>query len=359
MAVRGAGRRVLVGLTVLSLLAGCGASATPTPGVATPPRSVSVPTPIAAPTVALALAPPASATATPTPAIGQTADDGARITEVLTIDARTRDLRIESPALEGAVNVRLLLPVGFVAQAATRWPVLYLLHRVDQTYVDWTENSDVEALTAHTNLLVVMPDGGLTASYSNWWNGGKGGPPEWETFHLVELRQLLERNWHAGNEWAIAGVSMGGYGAMEYAARHPGMFVAAASYSGFLDPLGEHAAFLADAGDIADLWGDPVAQAAVWKAHDPSDIAAGLRGTALYVAYGNGRPGPLDASSSGSQTDALEAEVAAMNETFVHRLAALKIPVTVYAYGAGTHSWPYWQRDFQRSLPFLLKALGA
>ena len=42
------------------------------------------------------------------------------------------------------------------------------------------------------------------------------------------------------------------------------------------------------------MWGDPVAQADVWKAHDPTDNAAALKGTALYVAYGNGKLGPLD-----------------------------------------------------------------
>jgi len=46
------------------------------------------------------------------------------------------------------------------------------------------------------------------------------------------------------------------------------------------------------------------------------------------------------------------------NDTFVHQLAALHIPVTVDAYGNGTHDWPYWQRDLHRALPFLLKALG-
>jgi S-formylglutathione hydrolase FrmB len=168
-----------------------------------------------------------------------------------------------------------------------------------------------------------------------------------------ELLQLLERNWHAGDKRVIAGASMGGYGAMEYAARHPGMFLAAASYSGSLDPLGGSAS-----NNVwpAAVWGDPVAQADVWKAHDPTDNAAALKGTALYVAYGNGQPGPLDPSSA--SPDPTEGWIATMNETFVHRLAALKVPVTVDAYGPGTHSDAYSRRDLQRSLPFLLKALG-
>ncbi len=65
--------------------------------------------------------------------------------------------------------------------------------------------------------------------YADAWNGGAGEPPAWETFHLVELIELLDRNWRADGARPVAGVSMGGFGAMAYAARHPGMFRAAAS----------------------------------------------------------------------------------------------------------------------------------
>ena len=71
------------------------------------------------------VAPGASPTLAPT--VGTPADDGARIVDVTTLDARTRDLTIDSPAV-GTVMVRLLIPSGFDAQPSTRWPVLYLLH---------------------------------------------------------------------------------------------------------------------------------------------------------------------------------------------------------------------------------------
>jgi S-formylglutathione hydrolase FrmB len=289
------------------------------------------------------------------------ADDGARIVKVTPVDARTRDLTIVSPALGwplqtpyAIVKVRLLLPSKFDAKPTARWPVLFLLCGSAGNHTEWARNTDVEKLTAPTDLVVVMPDAG-GGWYSNWWNSGKGGPPEWETFHLVELRQLLERNWRAGTRQAIAGQSMGGLGAINYAADHPGMFAAAASFSGTLDPVGGVArGWHPDA--PAGAWGELPAQADVWNAHDPIDHAAGLRGTALYVAFGNGQPGPLDAS--GAPADPQESEVETESQAFVGRLAALHIPVTVDAYGQGTHSFPYFQRDLQRALPFLMKALG-
>ena len=54
----------------------------------------------------------------------------------------------------------------------------------------------------------------------------------------------------------------------------------------------------------------------------------------------------------------MERDVAVESASFVHQLAALKIPVTVYAYGNGTHNFPYFQRDLHRWLPLMLKALG-
>ncbi|MFY1670334.1 alpha/beta hydrolase-fold protein [Plantactinospora sp. WMMB334] len=65
-----------------------------------------------------------------------------------------------------------------------------------------------------------------------WWNGGRYGPPAWGTFHLDEVRPILERGYGAGPRRAVAGASMGGYGALGYATPRPGIFRAVASYSG-------------------------------------------------------------------------------------------------------------------------------
>jgi S-formylglutathione hydrolase FrmB len=270
--------------------------------------------------------------------------------KVATVGPRTRDLSIESPAV-GDVRVRLLVPSGFTAKPDAHWPVLFLLHGGGGSHLDWTQYTDAQALLAPTDLLVVLPDAGDLGFYSDWWNGGAGGPPQWETFHTVELIQLLERNWHAGDKRAAAGLSMGGYGAFEYATRHPGMFLAVASYSGALNPLEGKL----DIGD-ENLWGDPIAQKDVWEAHDPTHHVEALKGTVLYLGYGDGGKGPLDKGTVPS--DDLEPWIADQNRAIVAALAKAKIPATVDAYGPGSHDWPYWERGLYRSLPLLLKALG-
>ena len=43
---------------------------------------------------------------------------------------------------------------------------------------------------------------------------------------------------------------------------------------------------------------------------------------------------------------------------FVAALDAAGIPATINAYGPGTHSWPYWDRELATSLPLLLDGVG-
>jgi S-formylglutathione hydrolase FrmB len=301
----------------------------------------------------------------PAPAPGARADDGARIVAVETIDRRTVDLTIDSPALGRTGKARLLLPDRFAAEPARRWPLLYLLHGCCDSYVSWTRSTDVEQLTEDAGVLVVMPEAGRAGFYSDWYNGGRGGPPRWETFHLVELRQLLERNYRAGGRRAVAGLSMGGLGATAYAARHPGMFRAVASFSGILDTWPDDASLVLGllrsfGDDPLALWGDPDRQAAVWREHDPAELASGLRGTALFVGFGDGRPGPFDGpDAAGTSQSMLEARLHAQNERFAARLRALRIPARVDDYGPGIHDWPYWQRELHRAWPMLLRSLGA
>jgi diacylglycerol O-acyltransferase / trehalose O-mycolyltransferase len=208
------------------------------------------------------------------------------------LSARMRDLTVASPALGQTVKVRLILPAYYATWRERRWPVLCLLHGCCDTYQSRTRSTDVEQLTAHSSLLVVMPDGGTAGFYSDWLIG-----PDWETFHLVELRRILQQDYRASTIMAMAGASMGGLGALDYAARHRGMFRAAASFSGIIDTRltpQESMRYVDLVGsqgeDPTRLWGDPREHAAVWAAHNPYDLAAQLRGAALYIAVGTGSP---------------------------------------------------------------------
>ena len=293
-----------------------------------------------------------------------TADDGATVVGQTAVDARMVDLQISSPALGFTAPVRLILPKDWSAEPNQTWPVLYLLHGCcdDQDYKSWTAYTDLEQFMSDKDVLVVLPSDGMAGMYSNWWNFGLNTEPGYETFHTVELEQILQRGYRASTDQAIGGISIGGYGAMAYAARHPGLYRAAASYSGVLDTVLPVISQIVDGIMIREkldplaLWGDVYLNPTLWAAHNPYDLANSLRGVTLFVSSGNGVPGPLD--PSGASLDVLEVAAQVASQTFTARLSSLGIPVTTDYYGSGSHSWPYWQREFHDSWPIIAAALG-
>lgn len=278
---------------------------------------------------------------------------GAVVLRERRISARLVDLTVRSPALGSEARVRLLVPSGWSRRdRSRRWPVLYLLHGCCDTYRSWTRSTDIERFAALRKVLVVMPDGGDVGFYSDW----RAGTPRWETFHLRELRAILERDYGAGSRRAIAGLSMGGLGAMTYAARRPRLFRSAASFSGLLHPLRDADLVLGLFGqftpDPLAIWGDPETDRAFWARHDPTELAPRLRGLRLFVSSGDGRAGPLDARRQ--ERDETEQTVHVESRAFVARLRRLRIRVRADFYGAGRHDWPYWERELERALPLLL-----
>ncbi|MGW6485420.1 alpha/beta hydrolase [Streptomyces sp. NPDC055059] len=306
--------------------------------------------------------------------VGVQAADGTSVIAQHVLDSHTLDITIDSVALGQTASVRVILPKRFGTRPGASWPVLYLLHGGFGNYCDWTRESDIAALTRGRDVLVVMPDGGRLGFYTDWWAHG-GSKPGWETFHMVELAQIVERGLRAGDRRAIAGLSMGGFGAVSYAGRHPGYFRAAASFSGTLDTLhptaapvyqGPFANWLLEANytpsgyDPLALFGDPTAQRDVWAAHNPLDLLAQLCGTKLFVSCGDGRLGPLDPPGTDPSATAVryEAAQALQNREFIARATGAGLDITTDTY-SGSHSWPYWARELKRAFPFLLRELGA
>jgi diacylglycerol O-acyltransferase / trehalose O-mycolyltransferase / mycolyltransferase Ag85 len=264
---------------------------------------------------------------------------------------------IESPAVGGQVKVQLLLPVHYETEKARLWPVLYLLHGCCDSYVSWTRSTDVEQLTQRSDILVVMPDGGKAGFYSDWQSG-----PGWETFHTTELPRLLTQQYRASAVAAVAGVSMGGLGALDYAARHPGMFTIAASFSGIVhtrlsndESQGYLGLIQSQGEDPLALWGNPDTDGITWKQHNPSDLAPQLKGVRLFISAGNGRPGPLDGARN---EDSIESSIGAENRAFVRRVQQLGLDAQIDLYRPGTHNWVYWQRELHRAWPLISDGLG-
>jgi diacylglycerol O-acyltransferase/trehalose O-mycolyltransferase len=283
---------------------------------------------------------------------------------------RTYDLNIPSAALGRTAPVRIILPTSYAAQPGRTWPVLHLLHGAHDDYNSWTRETDIEAFTANRDLIVAMPDGGPTGIPTRWKTG-----PDYETFQLREVTAVLRASYRASTVQAVAGVSTGGYGAMAHAARNPGTFVAAASYSGIPATTVTNMPKIVEAIvrrenlDPLMLWGAPTTDSAVWEDFNPVARASGLRGTALYVSVGTGSlNGGLGAvlallqiitGGTGSVTPGvLESLVTSSTQNFVTTLGQLGIPATQHIYPGGGHQWSDWQREFTSSWPVLARALG-
>ncbi|HEX2317076.1 MAG TPA: alpha/beta hydrolase family protein [Thermomonospora sp.] len=279
---------------------------------------------------------------------------------------RLYELELDSPAVGRTVKAHLLVPEGWSRDAERTWPLLYLFHGGADGYESWTRETDIEALSADTDVLVVIPEGGEYGGYTNWWNFGRPGAPQWETFHLEELGGLLREGYRASETQALAGVSGGGYGAFIYAARHPGRFRYAAAFSSpckIRGPLVSAGLLLATYGvgrvNSFAMWGVPVLHDRIWRSFDPTCMAEGLRGTGLYLSAGTGRIGPLDPPGTRREVaNVAEPIVRSTIAPFLRRLRKLGIPITTHLYEQGTHTWPYWQRELHRAWPLIMRALG-
>lgn len=148
------------------------------------------------------------------------------------------DRTIDSPALGRPLTYTVYLPPGY-AQGARRYPVLFLLHGVDAGGRDWVTEGQAQAtadrLVADHRIqpmILVMPDAG-----NSWYvdSTARGGPGNYARALVDDLIPALDRRYRtlAGHDGrAIAGISMGGFGALRLAFAHPDRFAAAASLSG-------------------------------------------------------------------------------------------------------------------------------
>jgi S-formylglutathione hydrolase FrmB len=290
---------------------------------------------------------------------------------------RVLSLVLNSPAMDDQQHVYVLLPRHYDASGSTKYPVLYLLHGAGGSYSDWVRNGvekDVDYTTVADHLvpfITVMPDDGAWGFYTDWYGADAGSssttpPPAWSTYDIDELIPWIDGHFPvvtSRSGRAVAGLSMGGFGAMSYAARYPDLFAAAGSFSGVDDtdidyPVGGEALNLLSSAFTHGppnqcVWGDTITQGVRWHAEDPTYLAGNLSSVSLFVASGNGSPGIYDKPGTESTIEdgLIESVIYLMNEDFTAALTADHVSYTKYFYGNGTHSWGYWLRDLAHFLP--------
>lgn len=131
-------------------------------------------------------------------------------------------------------RVNVLLPDDYHTSGRT-YPVLYLLHGggIGQNFTAF-DALGIREKTAGRPLIVVMPDGGSAGWYSNPVTSHTG-PRNWESFHIHQLLPWVESTFRAHTSMdgrAVSGFSMGGFGALKYAAKYHGHFGSVSAHSG-------------------------------------------------------------------------------------------------------------------------------
>jgi enterochelin esterase-like enzyme len=169
----------------------------------------------------------------------------------------------DSPALQRKWTYAVYLPDGY-ERSTLRYPVLYLLHGHGGGLYDWVNlghiQQTVDALIAHGDIpptIIVMPDAGST-----WYVDRK---EKMETAVIHDLVGDAEHTFHAigaRDGRLVAGLSMGGYGALRFALKYPEMFASAALLSpAIYDPEPPQTSGARKAG----VFGAPDFDSQVWK----------------------------------------------------------------------------------------------
>ena len=260
-------------------------------------------------------------------------------------------------------------------------PGVYLLDglRAQDDFNGWDINTPAFEWYYQSGLSVVMPVGGQSSFYSDWYSPacskktGACQTYKWETFLTQELPAYLAANKAVKPTGSAAvGLSMAGSAALTLAIYHPEQFPYAASLSGFLNlsegwwpmlvgmSMGDAGGYKAD-----DMWGKTEDPNSAWKRNDPMVNIAQLvaNNTRIWVYCGNGNPSDLDAgTSAGNLFNAkfLEGFTLRTNKTFKDNYIAAGGTNGVFNFPEnGTHQWSYWGSQLQAMKPDIQRVLGA
>ncbi|MFJ7204971.1 alpha/beta hydrolase [Streptomyces sp. NPDC098789] len=270
------------------------------------------------------------------------------------------------------VRVRILLPEGYRRDPAHPYPVLYLLHGGTGDVEQWskTDQGNITAAVRGSAFqgIVVMPEAGQAGWYSDWPGHTDGFfAPQWETFHVKQLLPWIDANFNtvgSASGRAVAGASMGGYGALRYAGRYPELFSAVGAFSGGTDiypsaaqdliaqstwTVGASIQWTGLLDGKYRVTGDtPYRMATVFGAPDtwPGQNPANLALDGKYAAY-SGRM----ALYAGGADGAGEVEIGAWNAA-LHQDLADRSVTHRYCRGAGEHAWPFWGPELQDFLSY-------
>ncbi len=253
-------------------------------------------------------------------------------------DAFVKDFSFHSASLQRDMRYRVLFPRDY-AQGG-RFPVLYLLHGLYGDYLNWDTRTGLENYARNLRILVVMPDAG-----NSWYTDSATAPADkFEDYIAKDLITEIDDKFPTirnSDARAVAGLSMGGYGAIKLALKYPDLFAFAGSLSGALN-----------AAQNLDVQ-RPEFRANLLAVFGP----AGSRTRAendVFLLLNSAHPAPYPYLYLACGTSDYFLQT---NREFVRQLSSRKIPYEFHE-TAGGHTWQYWDRAVQPMLRAMARKLS-
>ncbi|HOW30896.1 MAG TPA: alpha/beta hydrolase family protein [Bacteroidales bacterium] len=144
-------------------------------------------------------------------------------------------LSMDSKILGKKVNYTIYLPFDY--ETSNRlYPVTYLLHGYSDNDMGWMQFGEAHLIADECiakreipPMILVMPDGGVSFYINNFDNSVR-----YEDFFIQEFMPYIEKTYRIRAEKryrGIAGLSMGGFGTLNFALKYPEKFAACVAFS--------------------------------------------------------------------------------------------------------------------------------
>ena len=264
------------------------------------------------------------------------------------IAAQVDTLDVVSTGMNKTLRAAVVLPAAY-RKSKVRFPVLYLLHGGGGSFRDWLTNPPnktlLHQLADQYNLIIVTPDGGPNSYY---FDSPLDKSSQYETFIAQELPQRIDAAYRTIQDRSgrvIAGLSMGGHGAMYIAALHPDRYCAAGSMSGVMNLntalwKTDQTRVQARARRFVELLGPPKDTLSPYFEYSIISLTNRLKTNKLPLIFDIG----------------VDDFLIDINRDLHRRLLANGTPHD-YTERPGGHTWPYWQNALPYQLLFFRNVL--
>jgi putative tributyrin esterase len=144
---------------------------------------------------------------------------------------KVQDFTLKSKLMNREMPYKVIFPPTYGIADTKRFPVIYLLHGLFGHFNNWAEKTKLIEYAKDYEYIIVMPEGN-----NGWYVDSVSTPNDkYESYIASELVTEVDKEFRTipdKEHRAIAGLSMGGYGALKFGIKYPEKFVLAGSFSG-------------------------------------------------------------------------------------------------------------------------------